>query len=434
MCPAGLTRPSAGDMLPRMKAVFAAGALLIMNAAAADTDAAAGAINHLGLDLHRRLAKPGENLCLSPYSIQSALAMTFAGADGATRDEMARVLHYPKGDAIHSSFTALNRGLADAITKSTAIAAQGKRNGGPAEPITLNVANRLFGQSGYEFRAPFTSLLKEKYGAPMEQIDFRKSPESARRHINDWVEGQTHKRIRDLLAKNVIKDDTRLVLVNAVYFKAPWATEFRSEATKPEPFHIRGGDAKPVPTMTRQSHYGFAQRKGFRAVSVPYSGHNLRFLILVPDDVNGLPSVEKALTAETLTGLVKMDLRLVNLHVPKFRIEPPGVELGDALMALGMKTAFDQPPGSANFDRMAPRRPDDYLCISKVIHKTFLALDEKGTEAAAATAVVMMQMGSAMQRSEPIEMKVDRPFLFAIQHAPSGACLFLGRVNDPGAK
>jgi len=417
-----------------MKAALFAGALLVMNAAAADTDAAAGSINQLGLDLHRRLAKPGENLCLSPYSIQSALAMTFAGADGATRDEMEKVLHFPKGDGIHSSLAALNRGLATVATKTAALAAEAKKYGGASEPITLNVANRLFGQTGYEFRAPFLSLVKDRYGAPMEMLNFRKSPEPARKHINGWVESQTHKRIRDLVPPGSIKDDTRLVLVNAIYLKAPWADEFHREATVPEPFHVRGGAAKPVPTMRRESKYGFAQHKGFRAVSLPYVGRDVHFLILVPDDVNGLAAVEKGLTAATLAELAKMPPRPVNLHLPKFRIEPPTVELGEVFIALGMKTAFDQPAGSANFDRMAPRTPDSYLYISKVFHKTFLALDEKGTEAAAATAVVMMEGTAAFERPQPVEVKVDRPFLFAIQHAPSGACLFLGRVTDPLTK
>ena len=405
-----------------------------MNAAAADPDAAAGAINQLGLDLHRLLAKPGENLCLSPYSIQSALAMTFAGADGATRDEMAAVLHFPKDDGIHASFAALNRALGDVAAKTSKIAATAKIYGGPSEPITLNVANRLFGQSGYEFRPAFTQLLKGSYGAPMEMLDFRKAAEPARKHINDWVEGQTRKRIRDLIPMGMIKDDTRLVLVNAVYLKAPWASEFHAQATRPEPFHVKGGAAQPVPTMNQQAHYGFAQHKGFRAVGVPYTGGEVQFLILVPDKVDGLADMEKDLTAATLAGLAKMENKEVILHLPKFRIEGPTVELSDGLMALGMKSAFDKPERSANFDRMAPRRPEEYLYISKVLHKTFLALDEKGTEAAAATAVVMAPAGAAPVQSKPVEVKVDRPFLFAIQHVPSGACLFLGRVDDPAAK
>jgi serpin B len=417
-----------------MKAILLAGAFLAMNATAADTDAAAGAMNQLGLDLHRLLAKPGENLCLSPYSIQSALAMTFAGADGATREEMAAVLHFPKDDGIHASFSELNWALVGVMDKTVRIADQAKKSGGPSEPIMLHVANRLFGRSGYEFRAPFLALLEKTYQAPLEMLDFGKAAEPARLHINDWVERQTRQRIRDLVPQGMITAGTRLVLVNAIYLKAPWEHEFYAQATKPEPFHVHGGAARPVPTMNRQSPYGFAQHRGFRAVGIPYTGGDVQFLVLVPDKVDGLADVEKDLTAATLAGLAKMKSQEVILHLPKFRIEGPTLELSDRLMALGMKSAFDQPPRSANFDRMAPRKPEEYLYISKVLHKTFLELDEKGTEAAAATAVVMAPGGAAPVQSKPVEVKVDRPFLFAIQHVRSGACLFLGRVNDPSAK
>jgi serpin B len=268
----------------------------------------------------------------------------------------------------------------------------------------------------------------------MSQLDFRKAPEPARQEINHWVEERTHQRIRDLVPMGALTADTRLVLVNAVYFKAPWEHEFYAEDTRPAPFHVNGGEAKPVPTMNHQAHRGFAQRQGFRAVGIPYTGGDVQFLVLVPDKVDGLADVEKGLTAETLAELAKMKSEDVILHLPKFRIEGPTVELSDGLMALGMKSAFDQPKRSADFNRMAPRKPDDYLYISKVLHKTFLALDEKGTEAAAATAVAMAAAGAAAPQARPVEVKVDRPFLFAIQHVPSGACLFLGPVNDPAAK
>ena len=418
-----------------MKAALLAIASLAVSAAAADTDAAAGAINQLGLDLHRLLAKPGENLCLSPYSIQSALAMTFSGADGATREEMEKVLHFPKDDGIHASFSALNRALGDVSAKTSQIATNAKKYGGPSEPLILTMANRLFGQTGYEFRPAFVQRLQGSYGAPMEMLNFRKAAEPARKHINDWVEEQTRKRIHDLLPMGMIKEDTRLVLVNAVYLKAPWSSEFNAQVTRPAPFHVNGGAAQPVPTMNQQARYGFAQHEGFRAVAVPYTGGEVQFLILVPDKVDGLADVEKGLTAATLAGLAKIKSTKVILHLPKFRIEGSTIELSDGLMALGMKTAFDKPKRSANFDRMAPRTPEEYLYISNVLHKTFLALDEKGTEAAAATAVVMMKFeGAAPEQTKPVEVKVDRPFLFAIQHVPSGACLFLGRVNDPAAK
>ncbi len=419
-----------------MKAILLAGAALAAGAHAAvqNADVAAGAINEFGLQLHRRLAKPEGNVCISPYSIQGALAMTFAGADGATRAEMAKVLHFPEGEEIHASFAALNAALEEVTAKTAKQAAAAGRFGGPSEPITLNVANRLFGQKGAEFRAPFLALLEGTYRAPMEALDFRQSPEEARGRINGWVEEKTRERIRELLKPGMIGKGTRLVLVNAVYLKAPWADEFSGHATAPEPFHVNGGAARPVPTMRTQRQLGYAEQPGFRAVAIPYAGNDVQFLVIVPEKVDGLAEVEKGLTAAGLSQLAKMAGREVFLHLPKIRIEGDGIDLGDELKALGMRTAFDEPPGSADFSRMAPRTPQDYLAISKVVHKTFLALDEKGTEAAAATAVIAIPGSAPMEPKKPLEVKVDRPFLFAIQHVPSGACLFLGRVGDPAGR
>jgi serpin B len=166
-------------------------------------------------------------------------------------------------------------------------------------------------------------------------------------------------------------------------------------------------------------------------VSLPYIGNELQFLVLVPDEVNGLRALESKLSTQMLSQCAKLEPHDVDLTLPKFKFEPPTIALSDKLQALGMHSAFDQPSGSANFDRMAPRNPKDYLYISQVFHKTFIAVDEKGTEAAAATAVAMMAGSAMIERPEPIEVKVDRPFIYAIQHVPSGTCLFLGRVTDP---
>lgn len=178
-------------------------------------------------------------------------------------------------------------------------------------------------------------------------------------------------------------------------------------------------------------HFGYAKREGFTAVSLPYTGNDLQFLVLLPDEINGLHGLESKLTAQMLAECAKLETRDVDLHLPKFKIELPTIALARNFEALGMKTAFDQPRGSANFDRMAPRKPNDYLFISQVFHKTFIAVDEKGTEAAAATAVAMMAATALVPKPQPVEVKVDRPFLYAIQHVPSGVCLFLGRVTDP---
>jgi serpin B len=402
--------------------------------AAANFDLAAKATNNLAVDLHRQLATGDENLCVSPYSIESALAMTFAGADGETRTEMARVLHLPEtGNGAPASFASLQRSLDEMSAKTAELVKESKRSGGPSEPITLNIANRLFAQKGYNFREAFLSLVKQNFGAAFELMDFVHDFSGATQHINKWVADQTRDRIRNLIPAGALDETTRLVLANAIYLKASWTNPFSDDATKPEPFHVRGTAPVDLSMMRkRDKNFGYAKRDGFTAVSLPYSGDELQFLVLLPDEVNGLPTLESKLTSEMLAQCARLQTRDVDLHLPKFKLQPPTMALAEKLEALGMKTAFDQPRGSANFDRMAPRKPNDYLYISQVFHKTFIAVDEKGTEAAAATAVAMMA-GTALRSPPPppIEVKVDRPFIYAIQHVPSGVCLFLGRVTDP---
>ena len=400
---------------------------------AANFDLAAKATNELAVELHRQLATGDENLCLSPYSIESALAMTFAGADGETRSEMARVLHLTNDGTTPASFHALQRSLEQMSAKTAELVKQSKKFGGPREPITLNIANRLFAQKGYAFRDAYLSLVKQNFDGAFEPIDFIADPAVATQRINKWVADETHDRIRDLIPAGALDKTTRLVLANALYLKAPWASEFSDNATQPETFHVRGGTPVKIPTMHKtDKHFGYAKREGFTAVSLPYVGSELQFLLLLPDDINGLRALESKLTGDTLAACARLDTRDVDLYLPKFKIEPPTIALAENFEALGMKTAFDKPQGSANFDRIAPRKPSDYLYISQIFHKTFIAVDEKGTEAAAATAVAMMA-GTALRSPPPapIEVKVDRPFVYAIQHVPSGVCLFLGRVTDP---
>ncbi len=400
---------------------------------AATPETASRAVNALGLDLHRQMSKEG-NVCLSPYSIQSALAMTYLGASGATQEEMARVLHFPADkQALGESFTSLTQSLDQAQKTSAQRVAESKKYGGPGEALKMHVANRLFGQKRYEFRKPFLTGLEDHFGAPMQLMNFMKDHTGATREINGWVEKQTQKRIRDLIPEKALSADTRLVLVNALYFKAAWSDDFSEQATALEPFHANGAKSTvQVPTMGKQEHLRYLNGRGFQAVTLPYAGNDLHFLLIVPDDINGVLAVEKKLTPELLLACAKAEYREVILHLPKFKITPPTVPLGEVLQKMGMTTAFDKPQGSADFDAMAPRKPEDYLCISEVYHKTFIELDEKGTEAAAATAVAMMSVAAAsMERAKPIEIKADRPFLFAIQHATSGACLFFGRVSDP---
>jgi serpin B len=402
---------------------------------AAPASIAASAINSIGIDLLHQTGRGDANALLSPYSIETALTMTYAGADGATRDEMARVLHL-RGDGtqVANEFAALQGQIDGLVQRSVEQSDRVKKYGGKEDPITLEVANRLFGQQGYDFRPAFLDLLKTKYDAPFQAMDFVHDAAGATKTINDWVEQKTKQRIRDLVPNGALDKYTRLVLVNALYFKAPWSEPFSDRATQPLHFHIGGGAAAMVPTMSIEKSFGYAKSDGLTIVSLPYQGGGLQFLIILPDDTNGLMKVEGGLTAKQLAGWANLPGREVKLFLPKFKIEPPTLPLGEALQKLGMTSAFDKPRGSANFDLIAPRRPNDYLYISDVFHKTFLSVDEKGTEAAAATAVVMMMALSAHPiPPKPVEVRVDHPFILAIQHRASGACLFLGHVADPRA-
>jgi serine protease inhibitor len=411
------------------------GALVVTMAhAATNFDLAAKATNELAVDLQRQLATGNENLCISPFSLQSALAMTFAGADGDTRGEMARVLHFPSdASTVAASFASLQHSLEEMSIKTAELAKKSKEFGGPSEAIALSIANKLFAQKSYAFRPAFLSLVQQNFGAGFEALDFVRNASAATQHINKWVADQTHERIRDLIPGGALDKTTRLVLANALYLKAPWAYEFSEKATQPEPFHVRGGSGIDIPTMHKKSdHFGYAKRAGYTAVSLPYAGDDLQFLVLLPDDITGLHALESKLSADTLAGCAKLQTRDVDLHLPRFKLEPPTMLMAEKFEALGMKTAFDKPQGSANFDQMAPRTPKDYLYISQIFHKTFIAVDEKGTEAAAATAVAMMAATALRSPPPPpIEVKVDRPFIYAIQHIPSGVSLFIGRVNDP---
>lgn len=391
------------------------------------TSPASLAVNKLGIELLPLAAKANENALISPYSIQSALAMTFAGADGETRKEMARVLHFSE-DTI-ASFASLQVQLSEIEAKTRALAEDSQRMGAKSDPITLRVANRLFGQKGYAFRPEFLSLVKQKFDAPLEQLDFQANPDAAAKLINAWVEKQTRDRIKDLIPPRALDDLTRLVLVNAIYLKAPWATPFSVEATSPLPFYLADSTKADVPTMMLSESLGYERTKHGVAVALPYLGNDLQLLVLIPS--NSMASFEKSLTAEFLKSCANLPERKVSLFLPKWKLQPPVLALADTLQSLGMKTAFDIPRGSANFEGIAPRRGTDYLYISNVFHKTFMAVDEKGTEAAAATAVVMMSATMLVETETPIEVRVDRPFIFAIQHRPSGACLFLGRLMDP---
>ncbi|HAM72977.1 MAG TPA: hypothetical protein DCM86_15160, partial [Verrucomicrobiales bacterium] len=373
------------------------------------------AVNALGIQLLTQggTGSAGGNLLLSPYSIQGALGMTYAGADGVTRQEMARVLHYPPGDeaTVHRGFAELRESLEALQRQSAARAGEMRRYGQTNDPLTLQVANTLFGESGFPFLRPFLELLHQEYRAPLQQVDFAHDAATARLGINRWVESQTRGRIRDLVPPGGVDANTRLVLVNALHLKAPWMHPFPPEATTRDRFRIPGAAAPiEIPTLFSTSPLGYLHREGLTLVAVPYLGGELQFLILLPDQVDGLAALEARLTPSLLAEGARLSPAEVALHLPKLRMEPPMIRLGASLRSLGMGSAFDQPRGSADFTRMSARAQEEGLHIAEVFHRAVLELDERGTEAAAATAVSMAATSVLLAPPpKPFEVRVDHP-------------------------
>lgn len=388
----------------------------------------AAAINQFGLELDRQLEPPDSNTCVSPYSVQTAFAMVYAGTAGKTRTEMATVFHYPADESsLHDGLRNLQRALEDAVDRGTPRFELFLAGREPGDTPMLFVANRLFGRDGARIRTPFLTLTRDQYGAPLETLDFRNHTEASRLRINAWVEERTRKQISDLIPSGGLRPDTELVLVNALYFKAPWALPFQPEQTRAEPFQLPGQGPIQVPTMNQEARFGYVHRDGYTAVTLPYSGRELQFVILLPDAPTALPDLERRLQADTLAACAHLPVQKLQLHLPKFHLQPASLSLKKSLRALGLQSAFDK---SADLSRMFEDARPGKFRITQVFHKTFINLDERGTEAAAATGAIAGPV-SGEGPATPIEVRIDRPFLFAIQHAPSTACLFLGRMTDP---
>lgn len=300
----------------------------------------------------------------------------------------------------------------------------------PSRPVVCRIANQLFSDQGCRLEPAYVERTAKAFGAPVEALDFRGSPKLARLRINQWVEDQTAQRIKDLIPPNQVTELTRLVLVNAIYFLGDWATSFELDATRPAPFHLTEHEARTVPTMNRVGPFRIAEQEGVTAVEIPYQGGELSMILLVPDQIAGLAAVENALDTNRLDTLVDaMNREPVALALPKFELNPgASLSLGEDLKALGMPFAFDGL--KADFTGITnPPDPSERIFISQVFHKGFVRVDEKGTEATAATAVGMRGIGLRPPRPRPV--KVDRPFLFVIRDHASGLVLFLGRVSDP---
>ena len=374
--------------------------------------------NAFGFDLYQRLREKPGNLVISPASITTALTMPWGGARGETAAEMRAVLHLEgTPDEVMAASGELSRSLQD-----------------PARPIVFRIANQLFGEKTYKLVPAYVEKTRASFGAPLELLDFKTAPERARVRINEWVEGKTERRIKDLIPPQELKKDTRLVLVNAIYFLGDWAVPFQPGETRPAPFHRTASEKISVPTMNREGSLRFAEKEGVTAVEIPYKGGELSMLILVPKDIEGLAAVERGLDAKRLDEIVgALNWDRIALALPKFEVNPgESLSLGEELKALGMPLAFDR--DRADFTGIAdPPAPADRLVIAKVFHKGFVRVDEKGTEAAAATAVMGVMAGAA-PGAGPRRIRADRPFLFLIRDNASGMVLFLGRVSDPSQR
>jgi serpin B len=367
-----------------------------------------GADGKLGGALLGALGPSSENAVLSPYSIAVALQMTLEGARGVTAEQIAATLHLPgvTGDALAAQAAALRRDLS-AVDD-------------PAGRVRLRISNGLWPQAGYSVKAPFEQSLRTGFGVDVRPVDFAGDPPGARRTINRAVSEQTNGKIPKLFGSDLDRL-TRLVLTNAVYLKADWATAFDPALTRPSTFHAAGQDVE-VPFMQRTGEFGYVERNGYRLVSLPYRNNRLAMTLVLPD--GPLAPLEHRLRNGGLRALLGGKLPLtpgVKLTTPKFKFRTH-VLLNDALHRLGMTDAFD--PGRADFSGIS----DEQLFVSQVVHDAYVSVDEEGTEAAAATGVAI-QAVSGLARTT--DVTVDRPFLFAITDQATGAPLFLGRVVDP---
>jgi len=351
------------------------------------------------------------NIFFSPFSISSALVMTYEGAREQTAKEMQSVLHFPADDNLRRTeylkiFNELNK---------------------KDKKYELNIANALWAQEDYQFLSDYIDTVEKYYGGKTNNLDFVKDPEGSRVTINDWVEKQTKDKIKDLIPQGVINDMTRLVLTNAIYFKGEWVKQFDKENTTDEDFRINENDSVKVPMMQRtdeEAEFNYAENKDLQILEMPYSGEDLSMLILLPKN-DDLAKVENSLSTENLAQW-KKDLKKqrVEVFVPKFKFETKYLMTED-LKAMGMPTAFGL---GADFSGMDGKKD---LFISEVIHQAFVEVNEEGTEAAAATGVVMMLGALPGEETKIPVFRADHPFIFLIQEKNSGNILFVGRVVNP---
>jgi serpin B len=364
------------------------------------------------LDLYREVGKGGKNLFFAPVSLSGTLAMAWAGARGETARQMARVLHFP---AAGGETTA---GFRDFGRRVSAIEARGKAE--------LAVASALWPRAGEPLLPRYVALLKDDFGAAPAPVDYAKEPERARATINAWVAGKTKDRIRDLLPPGSLDPSTRLVLTNAVYFKGKWKAPFEKAMTQVAPFRAAPGRTVSSPFLRGSPRAGYLEVEEAQVLQLPYEGDDVSLVVLLPRKDDGLPALEDSLTPARLAGWLAAADRArqaVEVHLPRFRLET-GFTLKAALTSLGMTDAFE--PSRADFSGMSSAPPG--LFIGEGFHSAFVEVDEEGTEAAAATGIVVMP--ASMPPPKPV-FRADHPFLFLIRDDVTGTVLFLGRVADP---
>ncbi len=367
------------------------------------------------LSLYQALKGKEGNLFYSPYSISVALAMTYAGARGETAVQMENALDFVlAAERLHPAFNWL-----DIELDERGEGAEGKDE----EGFRLNIVNAIWGQKDYAFLDEFLDVLAENYGAGLRLLDFFNETEESRVTINDWVSQETEGRIEDLIPPGVITMLTRLVLTNAIYFNAAWEYPFEEDATYNGAFYLLDGGEVTVPMMTQMESFKYTEGDGYQAVELPYDGRELSMVILLPGEGH-FGAFESSLDADLVAAIIEdLESGEVALTMPKFEFESE-FGLKQTLAAMGMPIAFT---GEADFSGMTGSRE---LSIAEVIHKAFVSVDEAGTEAAAATAVVMEL--TAMP-GEPVEVTIDHPFIFLIRDVETGTILFIGRVVDPSA-
>jgi serpin B len=369
--------------------------------------------NAFAFDLYQVLKQENANLFYSPYSLSEALAMTYAGARGETEKDMAKALSFDlPQNRLHPAFNSLDLQL-----KQRGEGAKGKDGGG----FRLNVANAIWGQKDYRFLDEYLDVLAQNYGAGLRIVDFINETEQSRLTINKWVSDQTEEKIKDLIPEGVINQLTRLVLTNAIYFNAAWEHPFQEHATSDGQFHLLDGGDVNVPMMRQSESFGYAEGDGYQAVELPYDGREMSMVVLLPA-AGQFNTFEDKLNAEFVTAITgNLKIQRVSLTMPKFEYES-SFGLKKALDTLGMGVAFTD---AADFSGMDGKHD---LLIQDVVHKAFVSVDESGTEAAAATAVIV---GLTSAPAEPVVMTIDRPFIFFIRDMQTGSIIFVGCVLKP---